>query len=505
MTYNESLLHFTPKGTYYETAAEQIATMERTWDAFMAEDRVLFALAALLPGSVYAKQRMVFRMLSRRVTEPERESALSDGIDLDATEPEIALHLFRDMRTGQALRSLMVLVKERVNNRRTRRLILQYLFDQPKTGYVNLAARYKPKFRALARHALGGDLGPILNGDYKRARRLLGSGVHEKVAVLRFIFANTVSGLSTGVARKLLPIYDLRWKATVGPAAFVDGLSPSIPFEIAVGLRNCYRKDVPMSVLHEKCGKTARQAALTERSAKDHGVKTLVDNSALSLYEVWKRYYFKLLAKDFDGLEEIRKEIDKKATFKYDVRFGRTTIILDTSASMKGSTERPLHPLLVGLCIVSMLPDIVSVCYVGGAFMQVGADDMVVVPAEASNIALAFLNAMKDGSQTIVLISDGYENQMKGATNRAYHDLIADGKTARVIHINPVYAADAKHAGRRVIDEVRPILLERPEDFKGAYLTALMLENTKTAKRELLRQYRFMIGRERGEKEFMLT
>ena len=165
---DSGMLQVTPKGAYYEESATQLEAISRMWETLFNYDRTLFCLTSLLSGTGYAKGSMSHMLLSRPQLVTER-ALIPRELSFDY-ETKVIMYNLRKERTPRALKNLLMLTgtegKSRVNNARSRRIILEYIFDRDHDSLDSLAINYKSKLKKLIRHALGKqDLTKVLMGD----------------------------------------------------------------------------------------------------------------------------------------------------------------------------------------------------------------------------------------------------------------------------------------------------------------------------------------------------
>ena len=136
----------TSRATYYNTRAEQEAAIESVHGELFELDRGVYAVSLMLPGLTdFSRQIGAVRLL--------RSAQTSDGWLTTPQEAAILRGLMRALPPQRMLKMFGMLRKNRVNNSRTRRLILSTVL-----GAENLefwAVKYRRKLETALVHAWG--------------------------------------------------------------------------------------------------------------------------------------------------------------------------------------------------------------------------------------------------------------------------------------------------------------------------------------------------------------
>ena len=155
-----------------------------------------------------------------------------------------------------------------------------------------------------------------------------------------------------------------------------------------------------------------------------------------------------------------------------------------------------MHPLLTGLCVIGTIENIQDVFIVGGRWKEFeGTEKRVVFPANASPLWKGLVDAVVSGAENIVVISDGYENSVKGMFEHVYKHFKDTGHDFNVIHINPVFSADSKSGSSRMLaEDVAPMPVGNYKYLETEFIFNQMLENTEAVKQILIQKYQKLIG-----------
>ena len=183
---DNSILQFTPKGSYYNTQDQQQKSISETWNNFLNYDRFLFSLTMLLNCTAYSKGRMSHLLLSNPVKQSKSNQyeLIEYGLGFDY-ESEIILHNLRKESMARALKNLLMLTKKefkRVNNSKTRKIILRFIFQRDNSSLEEMCIKFKKKLKVLIRHALGKDLYNYVYVNFENNKYSI---LHKKYSILQ--------------------------------------------------------------------------------------------------------------------------------------------------------------------------------------------------------------------------------------------------------------------------------------------------------------------------------
>jgi len=494
---DSGMLQFVPKGAYYEDQNEQIKSINDTWTSFFNYDRALFCLTTLLNGTGFSKGAMSHMLLSNPQAVTGRE-VIPAGLSFDYESKVIMYNLIKE-RTPRALKNLLMLAgkegKSRVNNSRTRHLILEYIFHRGHHELENLAINYKGKLKTLIRHALGKqELNKILFGNEKLFMKRIGRYNENAQTVMCHIF-NIPLRKDKVYARfeKIEQVQELNEAAKAGDVELFKKYMKGLPTLTVMGYRNTYKIPVELGSVYEKAKMGKRQALQMETAAKKAGTKIKVNYKNQDIYDLWKAFYHKVTVGNQSNIEEIAEAIRFKMKSKKKIDIGEVVIIIDASKSMQGSDTRPLHPFLTALSISSIISNVKDVLYVGGKIHP--QTDGVIIPSGATDLWKGLIEAVLTGVKKIMVISDGYENSVKGLFDHVYKHFKKSGYDFELMHINPVMSADAKSGTvRKLTGEVTPLPVSNHKYLETEIVFNQMIENREIVKQLLIGKYKNLIG-----------
>jgi len=505
MNFDSGILQFAPKGAYYEEKDAQFKVVSTMWNELLKFDRPLFALISILPGTGFSKGMMNHMLLANPQSKTGKE-LVPEGLAFDF-ETKVILYNLSKERTPRALKNLLFLAgsekRKRINNARTRNIILQYIFDRDLDSLGYLAVNYKGKLKTLIRHAIGKqNIYNMLHGNQKVFEKLIGRYNRDSFGVVCHIF-NSPEPLAQGLQLPNSVFCYERMKAAAieGNVETFRSYIKDVPFRTAMGFRNFYKLPIDKSEILEKGKMSKKEELQTGAAVKRSGGKARkVDYMSQDIYDLLKILHFKAQQDDGDDVEEILSAFEHTANNLPKVDIGDIAIILDASKSMQGSSERPLHPFLTALSIIATFKEdsIKTVITVGGKMASTSQfPTEVVLPANDTNIAAAIPKAVKSGAKTIVLISDGYENTVKGLFNHTFKHFQKKIPDLKLIHLNPVFSADSKEGtSRMVVDGVKPLPVSSYKFLETEIIFKKMIENPDMIRSLLVSKYQKLIGKE---------
>lgn len=506
-TIDSGILQFTPKGAYYEGKDEQFNAVNKMWFDLFHYDRTLFGLLLVLNGTGFSKGAMTRILLANPQEDihlPGMEKydskvpAELDGLPATFENEVIRYSLYKE-KTPRALKNLLMLAggenQPRVNNSRTRKLILEYIFNRDNKSLEYLAVNYKGKLQKLIKHALGKqDLTKLLGGNDFVFRKNIGRYNKNAFPVVLHIF-NRYELAEKRIYFPMLDEYDaLKQAAMIGDVDEFRNHMKALPIRTAMGMRNLYKVPIKKSELYEKTKLSTKDTIQMQAASKRTGAKKVqINYKKQDIYDLFKFLYFKVRDGEMDDMEELLKAIEdvQKSIPKIDI--GKCVVIMDASHSMTGSEERPLHPLLTGLSIISTLDNIADVIYVGGRQVDVlGAS--LPIPYNSTDLWKGLIKAVKTGIENIIVISDGYENTVKGMFEHVYDHFKKSGFEFQLTHINPVFAASSSNGtGRKLVEDVKPMPVGDYKFLETEVIFSKLIENKDMVKKLLINKYRNLL------------
>jgi hypothetical protein len=503
---DSGILQYVPKGAYYETSDEQFKAVSQMWGDLFNFDRTLFCLISLLAGTGFSKGAMAHMLLSTPQSETSRALI---PLGLPATyEVDVILYNLNKESVPRALRNLLMLTGAegfpKVNNSRSRRIILEFIFKRDLKSLESLSINFKGKLKTLIRHALGKQtVYNLFNGDTKTQTDLfmkwIGKYNRDSYPIVRHIF--DIEHEYKDVQSKYFSLIDQYWKlkfaAADGDVNQFRKLMKGMPQRTILGFRNTYKLPIELSELYDNTKVSDKQAIQSEAAAKRSGAKAFkVNYKNQDLYDLWKAFYYKVMNGDKDNIDEIEEAITIKSDAIQKVNVGECVLVIDASHSMFGSDKRPMHPFLTTLCVVSALDNVKNVFYVGGQVVEAGTKNNtnVLIPSDGTPLWRGLIDAVETGVKNIIVISDGYENEVKGMFQHTYKYFKDSGHDFDLIHINPVFSADAsKGTTRQLVSDVKAMPLVDYKYLETELIFKQMVEGRDMVKSLLASKFKQLI------------
>ncbi|OKL51677.1 hypothetical protein BSZ40_05845 [Buchananella hordeovulneris] len=396
----EDLLQFlnaafvsTGQAEFYHSASEQHLTMAFLHEYVCGNYRRVYARLLAAGINDFNAAEIVFRLLATGRQTPadfrEEENALVRA----------AVRALPPPRFWKLARRLQ---RERINNRRTRALVRDYLADHPEPEFQ--AVKYRRKVAAAARHThlrLPGELPEFLFTKlphpfttelfetYRQARYSRQAALRLPASVAAGFAAQHGIAVAERDARTAASLTDrerlradARLTEAASPQLRAERLSPT---EIAA-----YLLSLPEPTETQLGWLAASAAALLARSGP------------LPLP-------------------------------------GPVAAVLDNSYSASGSRERRRHPLAVAWSVDAVLR---AACTDYIALWTHPHPGPMPVAAGQTNLTERLLDALAAGARTVVVVSDGVENDPPGAFAAALAAVAKLCPQVRVIHLNPVFDPD---------------------------------------------------------------
>ncbi|MEV6106699.1 hypothetical protein AB0M28_18560 [Streptomyces sp. NPDC051940] len=375
-------LHAYVLGNYRELYAAALALHINDHNAAMIVQRLLGTA-----GEASAGQRAVEgRLIARR---------------LELMPPQRVYRLFGRLRAAQ------------VNNRRTRAVIRDWLAARPDPAFD--AVKYRSGYRTAARHAhLGadGELGAFLFRPRSRAR-----------------FEH--------------PLLDTYRRARYEQAAVYR-----LPFTVAEGF--AARHGIPRQVFLDRIAPRLtrlERLRLQESAREAEASQVAADLSAMPL----TRLASYVLALPLDDRVRRRAELTaalraaaRRAAGAQAATWGRTVAVLDDSFSAAGSAHKRRRPLAVALAAHHLLQALAP--HYRALWTSGRTDELLLHPYGPTPLGTRILDALDLAPDRLVIVSDGWDNAppgLAGEVLRAWRERLDPDARVTVVHLNPVYDADA--------------------------------------------------------------
>lgn len=455
----------TGRGTFYNTKEEQEAAEAAVHEAVWGLNRGLYSLMALLPG---ASDRTIQKSAQRLLDNPRTEE---EGSILSAEqEGKLLAMLVSSLPPHRMVNMFVSFAEARVNNARTRKLILRSILGDP-DRLALWAVKYRSKLKTALRHALttGVCYGLAELTTAKTPSR------HGRAALAKYIDPYIPHG-----SKKL--VYECLAFILGGPNslpklgraytvpilnAFIEAQADltkggQLPMEVLEGIRSKHHKEIPharvLELVNAAGTMTDRQKLKVQKSADKAGVKIDFNPASADLVSL---YVYALETGKMDAA--LRRAMDKKAeqiarTFPF--RYEKVSIVVDCSGSMFGTEQAKNRPMAVSLA----MRDVIANTATQASVEHTGEVDGFGLASPSGDTSLAeyLVAALESEPDAVFLLTDGYENAPAGRVDEILNIARELGVETPVYQITPVMAAE-KASIRTLSSKVSAMPVTRPE------------------------------------------
>jgi len=433
------------RASHYNTREEQEAAELAAHGGLMALDRGLYSVLLLLPGATDRSRQLGSRSLLE--THPNGAGLLNQ-----AQEREVLVRLTRALPPQRLLKGFVALRQAKVNNSRTRKLILGSLLSSPRLELWSV--KYRSKMAVALTHAVGERRAGILRSILSKEPAELSS---KEARILRSFIDRFRGRNSTALVRQSVGFvlgssreWTFRLFAAYEAAKLSLDAGSKLPMEVLEGLRSTYHPSVPKERVLELTSRsgsmTATQRKNVQRRAHEVGIEVDMDPSRFGPVELYL-YAFEM-GMDQSIIEALGSKAVKAAQ-GFPAKYGKVGILIDGSKSMEGSKDQPLRPMAVALATRDMLChacEDFSHVVVGGQLPDKGG---FVRPSGDTPLGEGLVELLRSHYLThkalpdaVFILSDGYENSPAGRVSEVVVRLRQMGAEFPIFHLNPVLGAE---------------------------------------------------------------
>lgn len=389
----------TGQAEFYGDAAGQALSIDFFHTYMLGNYRRLYAQCLAAGVNDFNRATIIVNLLCTAASASER-----------AEEGRLIAAALRELPPHRVYRVLEQLVELRVTNRRTRRIVRDYL-----------DGRREPELHAIK---------------YRRRLSRIAAHFHLRLAPEQ----SDVLFRLAKVRRFETPLFESFRRARYDERAIYE-----LPYTVAEGL--AARKGIPRDrfltniaprlTKHERLRlqSAGRQiAAIQEQDLSPHSLTRLAIYF-LSLSLAQRRLQFELFDR---SMRDAATRLVRRAN----LRLGRVAAVLDNSYSASGSPakrDRPLALALACLYILQQATDQLSVHWTAPP------SELCELKAVGhTDLATPLLAALAEAPSLLLLVSDGYDNDPPGGAAeiiRVFRARLDPGRTTSLVHLNPVYDA----------------------------------------------------------------
>ncbi|OED43566.1 hypothetical protein AB833_03480 [Chromatiales bacterium (ex Bugula neritina AB1)] len=440
---------------YYNDGLTESISVQFLHEYVLYNYRRLYSLCLGLQINHFNKQTIIINLLASGV--PATEFRREEG--------KLIAEALQQLPANRAFSVLDSLAKRKINNRRCRAIVKEYLSSRKDSAFDTV--KYRRQYRSIARHAhldVGEETSDLLFGLKKQSSYSI-------------------------------PLFETYRQAHYSKTAVYQ-----LPYSIAEGFAQRHniprdeflRRIAPMMTPHEKL---RMQNAATRQAARltgKHG-ELAIDLGTTSLTRL-ALYVLSLPLKERTAraleLHESLQRAAIRVQKRHPITSNRVAAVLDASRSARGSRQKLNRPFAIALGVHYLLQ---AGCGAYQAFWTPSDDRPDHYPflreAEgATALADPVIDALQWQPDLLVIVSDGYENDPPDSVNRiviAAQKYITGTRETEIVHANPVF--DPEHFSPRPLGNAIPTVgLRDVEDlptmlefsgFVSGQLTLAQLEN----------------------------
>ncbi|MFF9864240.1 hypothetical protein ACF1G0_02245 [Streptomyces sp. NPDC013953] len=309
--------------------------------------------------------------------------------------PQRVYRLFRALRAAK------------VNNRRTRAVLRDWLAARPDPAYD--AVKYRSGLKSAARHAHlalpHDEAGDFLFAPKRRVR-----------------YDDALLDAHRRAHHEQSAVYEL-------------------PFTVAEGF--AARHGIPRQVFLERIAPrmTRLERLRTRRTGPAAADLSVMPLTRIALYALSLRAEERVARRA--ELTGALRAAARRAAGPYAGTWGRVAAVLDDSYSSSGSGEKRRRPLAVALgChfLLEALATTYTPLWTSG-----GTDALLVRPWGPTPLGTRILDALEAAPERLVIVSDGWDNAppgLAGEVLRVWRTRLDAERRTSVVHVNPVYDAE---------------------------------------------------------------
>lgn len=421
---------------FYNTKKEQRESLFAGHKPVLEKYREFYALLLVSTINDLNKQIIIFNLLKHGNTTP---------IEQKVFENKLIMQALNGMHTNRAYNALEMLADNKVNNKRTRKVVEDFLIGRKNYKYEFV--KYKTKVKKIITH----------------------NHLFKNNEVWDFLFDKKKDFSE--------PLFnDYRKAKTDIEAAY------RLPYSIAEGFASFHKVDRAVFLKKIKDQMTDREKIRLDKSSKEQGVNVDADWTKASLRDMY--IYLYSLDRKPVKFEEVIANRAKEEAKNIPYRYERLAVVIDNSASEYGSEEKKYHPIASQMAIAKVLGELsnnVSFVYTNNAGETMGAVHLPNVGGD-TNIAGALMKALHEKPDAIFILTDGYENVVSGATAQvinAFKRQIDKDNKVLIMQISSVYAAESGTV--RQLSELAPNMGIRDNNQLSGVLLLGTMEHNKDA------------------------
>ncbi len=419
----------TRQNEFYSDAFGQAVSIGFLHEYILGNYRRLYARTLACGINHFNAGQVLFHLLRTGKQTPE---------SFRAEENRLIHHALRGLPPQRSLRVFKRLREERVNNRRTRAVIRDYLRDRPDPVFD--AVKYRTKVAAAAAHAH-----LALPDEFSQFLYALKKAKSFETPLFESVRAAHYSKQK---------VYDLPYTVAEGLAA-----KHGIP-------RDVFLKQIEPRLTQ---GERLRLQGAADRAK---GVSFDIDLGRVPLTKLALFVLGLSPAQQQAKAAQIEEALSvsaARALRRAPAKLGKVAAVLDASYSTIGSRQKRRRPLGVALAASTLLRRAASEyrAFWTPAPTDTAVPEYGITAGGQTALAAPVIDALEWGADLVVIVSDGYENDPPGAVAaivEAFRSNLDRERRVSVIHANPVF--DSENFEPRTLGKAIPTVgLRDAEDL----------------------------------------
>ncbi|MBN2498741.1 MAG: hypothetical protein JXR96_29390 [Deltaproteobacteria bacterium] len=427
ITFINACFTCTGQAEFYSSSAEQGVSLSFLHEYIRTNYRRLYARCLAAGINHYNQAEIVLQLLGAGAPESDADRQ---------EESRLIRYALSSLPTQRAYKLLEQAGQRRINNRRCRAVVRQFLAERK--NLVFEAVKYRNRMRRIHSHG------------HLRSEDELG----------RFLFGDAAEG------RFETPIFDAYRRAHYEERALYE-----LPYSVAEGFaaklsipRDRFLARIAPRMTSAEKARTARAAEREEiddwRVDWQRRDPTQLATYLLSLGIPERRAR---LAE----LEAAMKASAQRIVREVPYRLGRVSMVLDNSFSSRGSADKAHRPLAVALASLYLVEQ--ASASLRAFWTSPIAHPLLARAQGSTSLGQALLDALAWKPDQLLIVSDGFDNDPpNGASEvlRVYCSRLDPGAEVEIVHLNPVF--DAAHLMPRALSSWAPTVGIR--DAKDLFL-----------------------------------
>jgi hypothetical protein len=425
VTFINAAFSSTGQREFYGDAAGQAISIDFLHEYIHGNYRRLYARCLAVGLNHFNTAKIIVNLLA--------SSGESQAADWREDGPLVTAALQR-LPAPQAFRLFKALAQRKVNNRRTRALVRQWLQARPDPDFD--AVKYRGSVRAIVRHC-------HLRLPPERGRFLF-HGTRGRP------YEHSLFESYRRARHDVRAIYEL-------------------PYTVAEGFAARHRIDRATFLAGIEPRMTQRERLRLQQSSRREGVEVRADLDAMTLTRLCSFVVTRPLAERRERAVELHGALQRAArriVQQQRWRLGSVAAVLDRSWSSSGSEEKHRRPLALALAVHYLLREAAEryeahwtppppaeaglgdppLASLDAATMAAVPDPALLLePYGATDLATPIVAALRGQPSLVVVLSDGYDNDPPGGAGevlRVYRERLDPPARTVVVHVNPVFDAN---------------------------------------------------------------